>query len=155
MGLDYNIANIFNGYFINKIVVIRENITKSATVSTVTEIKEKMFPMFNLEKLSCFSQTAQNKVKRLVVNSSSVTCDNDPLPTYLVNQHIDMLAHQITRVINKSLEAGCVPDDLKHANIISLMTRDNLDKDILRNYRSVSNLTFLSKLLKKVVAERL
>ena len=68
---------------------------------------------------------------------------------------IDMLAPLITRIINKSLEKGCVPDDLKHANILPLIKKDNLDKDILKNYRPVSNLTFVSKLLEKVVAERL
>ena len=64
-----------------------------------------------------------------------------------------MLAPLITRIINKSLEKGCVPDDLKHANILPLIKNDNLDKDILKNYRPVSNLTFVSKLLEKVIAE--
>ena len=40
LGSDNNIANSFNDYFINKIVTIPEDITKSATVSAVTEIKE-------------------------------------------------------------------------------------------------------------------
>ena len=66
-----------------------------------------------------------------------------------------MLAPLITRIINKSLEKGCVPDDLKHANILPLIKKDNIDKDTLKNYRPVSNLTFVSKLLEKVVAERL
>ena len=66
-----------------------------------------------------------------------------------------MLAPLITRIINKSLEKGCLPDDLKHANILPLIKKDNLDKDTLKNYRPVSNLTFVSKLLEKVVAESL
>ena len=111
--------------------------------------------MSNLNKLSCFTPTTQNEVKRLVLNCSAATCENDPLPTCLVKQHVDMLAPLITRIINKYLEKGCVPDDLKHANILPLIKKDNLDKDILKNYRPVSNLTFVSKLLEKVVAERL
>ena len=114
-----------------------------------------MFPTPNLDKLSCFTPTTENDVKRLVLNSSTATCENDPLPTCLVKQHVDMLAPLITRIINKSLEKGCVPDDLKHANILPLIKKDNLDKDTLKNYRPVSNLTFISKLLEKVVAERL
>ena len=55
----------------------------------------------------------------------------------------------------KSLEKGCVPDDLKHADILPLIKKDNLDKNTLKNYRPVSNLIFISKLLEKVVAERL
>ena len=66
-----------------------------------------------------------------------------------------MLAPLITRIINKSLEKGCVPDELKYTNILPLIKKDDLDKDILKNYRPVSNLTFVSKLLEKVVPERL
>ena len=71
------------------------------------------------------------------------------LPTYLVKHHVDRLPPQITRIANKSLETGCVPDELKHANILTLIKKDNLDKDILKTYRPVSNLTFVSKLLLK------
>ena len=53
--------------------------------------------------------------------------------------------------MNKLLETGSVPSD---ANILPLIKKDNSDKEILKNYRPV-NLTFISKLLKKVVAERL
>ena len=61
------------------------------------------------------------------------------MPTCLIKQHVDILAPLITRIINKSLETGCVPEN----------------KHILKNYKPVSNLTFISKLLEKVVAERL
>ena len=66
-----------------------------------------------------------------------------------------MLAALIARIINKPLETACVPDDLKHANILPLIKKYNPDKEMLKNYRLVSNLTFVSKLLEKLVAERL
>ena len=72
--------------------------------------------------------TTQEEVKKLVLNSAVATCDNDPLPTHLVKQHIDKLVPIITRIINKSLATGSVPSDLKHANILPLIKKDNLDK---------------------------
>ena len=56
-GSDDNIANSFNDYFINNIITICEDLTKSATVSAVSEIKEKLFPTSNLDKLSSFTPT--------------------------------------------------------------------------------------------------
>ena len=82
-------------------------------------------------------------------------CENDPLPTCLVKQQVNVLVPLISSIVNKSLVTGCVPDDLKHANILPLIKNDNLDKDILKNYRPVSNLIFESKLLEKDVSERL
>ena len=90
--------------------------------------KEKLFPSSNNNKLTNFVPTTQEEIKKLVLNSSVATCDNDPLPLYLVKQHIDKLIPIITGIINKSLETGSVPSDLKHANILSLIKKDNLDK---------------------------
>ena len=80
--------------------------------------------MCNLDKVSRFTPTTQDEVKRLVLHSSSTTCENDPLPTCLVKQHINVMAPLITKSINKSLETGCVPDDLKHAKILPLINKE-------------------------------
>jgi len=48
-----------------------------------------------------------------------------------------------------------VPLSFKKANIRPLLKKLNLDKKELKNYRPVSNLPFLSKILEKLVAKRL
>ena len=80
-----DIGNSCNDYFMNKTVVIHKDITKSATLSAVTEIKEKLISMSNLNKLSCFTPMTQDRVKRLVLNSSTTTCEHDPV-TYILSQ---------------------------------------------------------------------
>ena len=47
LGSDENLANSFNDYFINKVVVIRDDITKSTPVSAATATKQKLFPLSN------------------------------------------------------------------------------------------------------------
>ena len=44
---------------------------------------------------------------------------------------------------------------MKHANITPLLTKENLNKEILKNYRPVSNLPFLSKVMENIVAAHL
>ena len=53
------------------------------------------------------------------------------------------------------MSSGTVPDCLKHAIIKPLLKKSHLDNEILKNYRPVSNLPFLSKVLEKIVAKRL
>ena len=68
---------------------------------------------------------------------------------------LEYLLPLITAIINKSLVESKVPLSFKKANIRPLLKKPNLDKEELKNYRPVSNLPFLSKILEKLVAKRL
>ena len=53
--------------------------------------------------------------------------------------------------INSCLRLGTVPAAFKHAVVRPLLKKPNLDPSVLSNFRPVSNLPFLSKVLEKVV----
>ena len=57
-------------------------------------------------------------------------------------------------LINLSL-SGSVPYQFKHAVVQPLLKKPNLDPSDFKNYRLISKLPFLSKLLEKTVAEQL
>nr|KAG5705734.1 hypothetical protein BaRGS_027393 [Batillaria attramentaria] len=46
---------------------------------------------------------------------------------------------------------GSVPDSFKQAIVLPLLKKSGLDANVLKNYRPVSNLPFLSKVLEKIV----
>jgi Reverse transcriptase (RNA-dependent DNA polymerase) len=48
-----------------------------------------------------------------------------------------------------------VPQSFKHALVKPLLKKSNLDAECLKNYRPVSNLPFLSKVLERIVLEQL
>jgi len=54
-----------------------------------------------------------------------------------------------------SLSAGIFPSPLKKALVTPLLKKTSLDKEILKNYRPVSNLAFLGKLIEHVVVQQL
>ena len=58
-------------------------------------------------------------------------------------------------IVNTSLITGVVPDNFKHALVTPLIKKNNLDPNSMNNYRPVSNLSFLSKILEKVVLKQL
>ena len=67
----------------------------------------------------------------------------------------DKTLSQSMRLFNASLTTGCFPAKFKHAIVLPLLKEDGLDKDQLKNYRPVSNLPFLSKLLERVIQRQL
>ena len=68
---------------------------------------------------------------------------------------MDEIAPVVTNIINKSIITGIVPSNFKKAIIRPLLKKENLDQNELKNYRPVSNLSFLSKILEKVVMKQL
>ena len=91
-----------------------------------------------------------------------------PLPNYMckvrkgphlvpsnryVNQYLFSCA--ITSIINLSLSEGSFMSHVESALVSPLLKKLIPNKDSISNYRPVSNLSFISKLLKSVVANQL
>ena len=94
-------------------------------------------------------------VFKIINNAPAKTCELDPIPTTLLYENLDVHLPTITNIINTSLTTGIVPPDLKTAIVKPLLKKPSLEKNLLKNYRPVSNLPFLSKILEKVVLHKL
>lgn len=66
-----------------------------------------------------------------------------------------LLSSYICLLFSKSFITGCFPQELKAAVVQPLLKKSGLDASELKNYRPVSNLPFMSKLLEKVVHVRI
>ena len=60
-----------------------------------------------------------------------------------------------TALINKSLTTGIFPKECKNAIIRPMLKKSTLDPEVLMNYKPLSNLHFVSKILEKIVGQRL
>jgi hypothetical protein len=97
----------------------------------------------------------EDDVRRIIIESPTKSCTLDPIPTFLLKESIDALLPFITAMINASLQEGCLPVTQKHALVLALLKKTSLDPNELRNYRPVSNLTFISKVVERVVVKQL
>ena len=104
---------------------------------------------------TCFDPVTDDEIHRIIKKSPTKGCGLDPLPTWMVKEAATQLAPTIRKIVNSSMESGSVPDSMKIAIITPLIKKPSLDPEVLSNYRPVSNLSFLSKILEKVVAARL
>ena len=68
---------------------------------------------------------------------------------------IDILLPSLTKLGNCSLMDRCIPDAFKSAVLTPLIKKPNLPSNDLKNYRPVSGLSFISKLVERVVAKQL
>ena len=67
----------------------------------------------------------------------------------MVKQHFTQLAPIITHIINTSFKENKVPHELKHALVTPIIKDSNGNTDNFKNYRPISNLPFISKILEK------
>ncbi len=62
-----------------------------------------------------------------------------------------VIGSNFQRNINNCLVNGLVPEDIKHAFIHPLLKKPNLDLTVLSNFKPVSKLSFMFKILEKIV----
>ena len=99
-----------------------------------------------------FRALIEDEVRKLISRMTSKSCFLDPMPTWMLKLCLDELLPVITRIINYSLRTGVFPDSFKIAHVIPLIKKATLDAEQLKSYRSVSNLSFMSKVVEKAAA---
>ena len=105
--------------------------------------------------LDCFTAVDQAEITSIITSSKSSTCLLDPIPTRLFKETFPLINDPILTMINASLETGYVPQSFKYAVVKPLLKKPSLDPSILANYRPISNLPFISKILERVVVKQL
>ena len=74
---------------------------------------------------------------------------------WLLKHVSDGLAPLLTQFINFSIPSGVVRRRMKHSDVTPLPKKPNLDRDNMKNYRPISNLYFVSRLLERHFARSL
>jgi len=80
---------------------------------------------------------------------------SDPIPTSLPKSCADVLVSFLTELFNRSLKTGSVSTVFKAAYITPTQKKADLNTADVRSYRSISDLTVLSKLLERLVSLKL
>ena len=75
------------------------------------------------------------------------TCVLDPFPTKLLMSHLSYILDIILCIVNLCFLSGVFPTPCKSSIIFPLSKKQGLDPEILKNYRPVANLSFISKII--------
>ena len=90
-----------------------------------------------------------------LLNASSSISPSDPVPLSIFKLYSDYLCPTICNIISYSLNSGTVPSIFKQAIITPILKKPSLDPDSLLNYRPISQLPLVSKILERVVSRQL
>ena len=110
-------------------------------------------PLFTGTPLFRFHPVSEIEASNTLKSMSLKSCQLDPIPASLFSDCLPYLLPTITDIVNTSLRTGSFPTAFKTASVRPLRTKNNLDPNDLKNYRPVSNLPFISKLLEKTVRQ--
>ena len=145
------LANQFCDFFHGKIDAIRDYLSNNRDPSATFSSDVR----FSGKTLDVLVPVTEDEIRKIVITAASKSCELDPLPTCSFKECLDVLLPRVTSIVNKSLEDAEVPLNFKQAVVRPLLKKPSLDKEVFKNYRPVSNLSFVSKVLEKVVALRL
>jgi Reverse transcriptase (RNA-dependent DNA polymerase)/Endonuclease-reverse transcriptase len=106
-------------------------------------------------RLDAFQPVDVTAVQRLISSAANKNCELDPAPTWLVKKFAYELSPFITALFNTSFRDGLFPSTQKCAMITPVLKKPTLDASDASNYRPISNLTFLSKLLERCAYDQI
>ena len=91
----------------------------------------------------------------LISKLNKTTCVLDPFPTKLLMSHLSYILDIIPCIVDLCFTSGVFPTPCKSPIIFPLIKKQGLDPEILKNYRPVANLSFISKIIEKAIATQI
>ena len=143
-----DITTAFSQFFHDKIATL---CSRLPPVNVLHDVAPPLPPPI----LDTFSPATISEIRKIIISSSNSSCLLDVIPTALLKSCIDILAEPITKMVNISLLEGAFPHSFKNASVRPLLKKFNLPKEELNNYRPISNLSFLSKILERIIFDRM
>ena len=129
-------------FFKDKIIKIRKNID---------EERKKLIKENKCQTCtSCITVFKTIETDDLKIFFKSINCKFsilDPITTWLLLEYFNKLASILISIINKSLSTGIFSSTLKQSVVKPIIKNFCGDPTELLNYRPISNISFLSKLL--------
>lgn len=146
-------VNVINTYFSNVGKALAENILNLQQVSCDIP---SLNPNTQTPPIHSFAilDTDETEVKNLILSlRNNCAVGWDGITNRILKQNLSFLVPILTSIFNKCLQDGVFPTNLKQSQVIPI--HKGGDKDKIINYRPISILPSLSKILEKIVNNRL
>ena len=98
-----------------------------------------------------FEIISLSSLTKVVSGLKPTNCPLDIIPAKFLKEVFSSVGSSLLVFINTCLSSGSVPTAFEHAVVRPLLKKAHLDPSVLSNFRPVSHLPFLSKVLEKVV----
>ena len=143
-----SISELFNSFFTSVVNKLFESFRYARPVFKSTT--EELFTKKHFEFTAVGKPFVLKQLKCLKLKNATGI---DGLPARLFKDSAVVIADRVTHLVNLSIKSGTVPSEWKQAKVVPLFKSGN--KDDLDNYRPISILPILSKILEKAVFHQL
>ena len=151
------LANAFNKSFMDKIDKTQTYIHSQLQLQQYNHSDRNLHldnDNLDVQYLSEFRLCDHGELKEIILKGIKTTYGIDPLPKHLMSGSLDELLPHLLDLVNTSLRTGSI-DGVKLSHVRPLLKKFDMDYTELSSYRAISNLSFISKLIERVVAKRL
>ena len=141
------LADELGQYYSDKIKIIRSDIIKENRDIPI------LYPRGNFtsqpSSFNTFASISDQETLDLIKDICDKHHPDDPIPVWLLKENAEMFLPILKSVINKSFNQGIFPDSLKHGTVRPVLKNKDADIENFKNYRPVTNTTFMAKLIEK------
>ena len=139
-----DIANAFNNYFSTIGGTMAQAIPNTANYEQYLRSVDSV-PF-------SFTPPTIIEIKEIINGINSTTPGHDGLPSFIFKDNFDYLSDVLLHIFTQSISQGVVPREMMLARVTCIYKSD--DPKCVANYRPISILPILSKILEKIVYAR-
>ena len=105
--------------------------------------------------LTAWPKASLKEVSKIIMSCKHKSCALDSMPNDILKLTLPVHLDTITKLVNISFSMDVFPHALKKAVVPPILKKAGCDRNCLQNYKPVSNLSFVSRVVKKIAAKRL
>ena len=146
------LCDSFAEFFTQKVAKIRKELDEMPIDKSYTKDSSSTINIKAFDEFKCVST---DDIMKIILSTPNKSCSLDTIPMWLLRDNIDCLIRPLTIIVNHSFKTGVFPSRLREAVVSPIIKKATLDKNILKNYRPVSNISYLSKIMEKLACAQI
>ena len=152
--LDTAMLNAFNKHFVNTGNRVQKQIALEKDKSKINLPDEEEHQTISMTQIDKLVLTDEEQIKKIVkrIDRNKAT-GVDGIPIKLIKEAIDILAEPISSLVNKIIISRTIPAEFKTAVVTPTFKKG--DKNNVENYRPISVLPAISKIMEYVIKDQL
>jgi hypothetical protein len=154
--IDIGLCDKFADFFASKIVQLRHNVLSRLASYLSTEPQPlPAEPVHTGPTLQTLPPVTTQEVAKVLSCLRPKSSALDYIPTSVIKSCPNVFSILIAKLANMSFQEGRFPQCFKTALVTPLIKKPNLDPSNLANFRPISNLNNISKILERLFMSRL
>ena len=150
-----DLSKSFAEYFVSKIDKLREAALGTLRRTPANLLSTLPNPIHTGPTVDSLQIVTSSEVSKLLHRSPPKSNCMDIIPTSLLLKCHESFCEVITHLANLSFTEGKFPSRFKTASVTPLLKNPSLDNTLPSNYRPISNLNFISKILERLFLQRI